>query len=54
MDWQKLNNPLVTWLVRSPLHSLVDQHTMVITVTGRTSGKRYTLPVPTSVMERPC
>jgi len=45
MNWQKLYNPLVIWLVRSPLHSLVDQHTMVITVTGRTSGKRYTLPV---------
>ncbi len=45
MNWQKLYNPLVIWLLRSPLHSLVDQHTMVITVTGRRSGKRYTLPV---------
>jgi F420H(2)-dependent quinone reductase len=45
MNWQKRYNPLVIWLLRSPLHSLVDQHTMVITVTGRRSGKHYTLPV---------
>jgi deazaflavin-dependent oxidoreductase (nitroreductase family) len=45
MNWQKLYNPLVIWLLRSPLHRLMDQYTMVITVTGRNSGKRYTLPV---------
>ena len=45
MNWQKLYNPLVIWLLRSPLHGLADKQTMVITVTGRKSGKRYTLPV---------
>ena len=45
MNWQKLYNPLVIWLLRSPMHSLVDKQTMVITVTGRKSGRRYTLPV---------
>ncbi len=45
MNWQKLYNPIVIALLRSPLHSLVDEQTMVITVTGRKSGKRYTLPV---------
>src|SRR6266567_388234 len=45
MNWQKLSNPLVIWLVRSPLHHLVDKHTMLITVTGRKSGQPYTLPV---------
>jgi deazaflavin-dependent oxidoreductase (nitroreductase family) len=45
MNWQKLYNPIVIALLRSPLHSLVDKQTMVITVTGRKSGKRYTFPV---------
>ena len=45
MNWQKLYNPLVIWLLRSPLHSLVDKHTMLITVIGCKSGKRYTFPV---------
>ena len=45
MNWQKLYNPIVIWLLRSPLHSLMDKHTMLITVTGRKSGKRYTFPV---------
>jgi deazaflavin-dependent oxidoreductase (nitroreductase family) len=45
MNWQKLYNPVVIALLRSPLHSLVDKQTMVITVTGRKSGKRYTFPV---------
>jgi len=45
MNWQKLYNPLVVWLVRSPLHNLVDKHITLITVTGRKSGKHYTLPV---------
>lgn len=45
MNWEKLYNPLVIWLVRSPLHALLDKNTIVITVTGRKSGKRYTIPV---------
>ncbi len=45
MNWQKLYNPIMIALLRSPLHSLVDKQTMVITVTGRKSGKRYTFPV---------
>jgi deazaflavin-dependent oxidoreductase (nitroreductase family) len=45
MNWQKLYNPLVIWLLHSPLHRFLDQHTMLITVTGRKSGKRYTFPV---------
>jgi deazaflavin-dependent oxidoreductase (nitroreductase family) len=38
-------NPILTWLLRSPLHSLVSNSTMLITVTGRKSGKEITLPV---------
>jgi len=45
MNWRKLYNPLLIWLLRSPWHHLADKHTMVITVTGRKSGKRYTFPV---------
>ena len=45
MNWQKLYNPPVLWLLRSPLHRLADQQTIAITVTGRKSGKRYTFPV---------
>jgi deazaflavin-dependent oxidoreductase (nitroreductase family) len=45
MNWQKLYNPFVITLLRSPLHSLFDTRTMLLTITGRTSGKRYTFPV---------
>src|SRR5438067_13608590 len=45
MNWQKLYNPFVIALLRSPLHGLLDKHTMLITITGRKSGKRYTFPV---------
>jgi len=45
MNWQKLYNPPVLWLLHSPLHRLADQQTIAITVTGRKSGKRYTFPV---------
>lgn len=45
MNWQKLYNPIVTWLLRSPLHRFLDQNTMVMTVSGRRSGKLYTFPV---------
>jgi deazaflavin-dependent oxidoreductase (nitroreductase family) len=45
MNWQKLYNPFVIALLRSPLSRLLDKNTMLITVTGRKSGKRYILPV---------
>ncbi len=45
MNWRKLYNPLAISLLRSPLHSLLDKNTMLITVTGRMSGKHYTFPV---------
>jgi deazaflavin-dependent oxidoreductase (nitroreductase family) len=41
----KLANPFMTFILRSPLHSLVSQNVMLITVTGRKSGKMYTTPV---------
>jgi len=45
MNWQKLYNPIVIWLLHSPLHSFLDKSTIVITVMGRKSGKLYTVPV---------
>jgi deazaflavin-dependent oxidoreductase (nitroreductase family) len=35
----------VTWLLRSPLHRLVGGGLLLLTVTGRRSGRRYTIPV---------
>jgi hypothetical protein len=45
MNWQKLSTPFVIALLRSPLHGRFDTHTMLLTLTGRTSGKRSTFPV---------
>ena len=38
-------NPVVAWLLRSPLHPLLDWGLMLITVTGRRSGRVYAIPV---------
>ena len=45
MNWQRLYNPIVILLLHSPLHSLMDKSTILITFTGRKSGKTYTIPV---------
>lgn len=45
MNWQKFYNPIVLALLHSPLHGLLDGQTTAITVTGRKSGKSYTVPV---------
>ncbi len=38
-------NPGIAWVLRSPLHPLLSRGLMLITVTGRRSGRRYTIPV---------
>jgi hypothetical protein len=38
-------NPLVSLLLRSPLHGLVSDDLALITFTGRVSGEEYTTPV---------
>jgi hypothetical protein len=38
-------NPLVRWLIRSPLHWLASRRLALITYTGRRSGRAYTIPV---------
>jgi deazaflavin-dependent oxidoreductase (nitroreductase family) len=38
-------NPAVVWILGSRIHPLLSFGLMLITVTGRRSGRRYTLPV---------
>jgi F420H(2)-dependent quinone reductase len=38
-------NPIIIPILRSPLHWLLSGGLMLITVTGRKSGRRYTIPV---------
>ena len=38
-------NPLIITILRSPLHPMMSKAIMLITFTGRKSGKRYTTPV---------
>ena len=45
MQLHKLYNPLVLWLLRSPLHAAMSNSTMPLTFTGRKSGRTYTTPV---------
>lgn len=45
MKWANLYTPIIRWLLKSPLHRLLSDTLILITVTGRKSGKRYTIPV---------
>jgi deazaflavin-dependent oxidoreductase (nitroreductase family) len=38
-------NPLMIWLLRSPLHKIASKNTLLITFIGRKSSKKYTTPV---------
>jgi hypothetical protein len=38
-------NPMMRMLLRSPLHFVVSKSLMLITFTGRNSGRRFTTPV---------
>ena len=41
----RLVNPLLKALLRSPLHRFLDKNLMLLTVTGRRTGRTYTIPV---------
>ena len=41
----RIANPWMTWLLRSRLHTLISGTTMLITLTGKKTGWRYTIPV---------
>ena len=45
MNAREIYNPVVAFLLRSPLHGLLSGSIMLITYTGRKSGRRYTTPV---------
>ena len=38
-------NSIIKWLLKSPLHCTVSKNMMLITYTGRKSGREYTTPV---------
>lgn len=38
-------NSIMTAILRSPLHGILSKNTLLITVTGRKSGRKYTTPV---------
>jgi len=38
-------NDFMAWVLRSPFHGLLSNGMMLITITGRKTGKRYTTPV---------
>ena len=38
-------NDFMAWVLRSPLYGILSKGMMLITVTGRKTGKKYTLPV---------
>ncbi len=45
MKLSKLYNPIMKAILRSPLHGIISKNTMLITFTGRKSGKMQTTPV---------
>ena len=38
-------NDFMSWVLRSPLHGMLSDGMMLITFTGRKTGKTYTIPV---------
>lgn len=38
-------NPLIAWLLRSPLHGFLSGSTLLLSYTGRKSGRLYRVPV---------
>jgi len=40
----RLANPLLRWLLRSPLHPLASRWLVLFAYTGRRSGRRYAVP----------
>jgi deazaflavin-dependent oxidoreductase (nitroreductase family) len=43
--FHKVTNPFVRFILGSPLHSMLDGRLILITYTGRKSGKKHSLPV---------
>ena len=45
MRWQRLYNPIVVSLLRSPLHGVMSKSVMLLTYRGRRSAREFTTPV---------
>jgi deazaflavin-dependent oxidoreductase (nitroreductase family) len=45
MRWQRLYNPIVVSLLRSPLHGVMSRSVMLLTYRGRRSAREFTTPV---------
>jgi Cft2 family RNA processing exonuclease len=45
MNMNKIVNPIVKWILRSPLHGLFSASLLLITYRGCKSGREYSLPV---------
>ncbi len=41
----KMGNPVVSLLLRSPMHGVLDSAVLLLHVTGRKTGRRYDIPV---------
>jgi hypothetical protein len=42
---QRIGNVFIGGILRSPFHAMLSKNTLLLSFTGRTSGKRYTTPV---------
>jgi hypothetical protein len=42
---QRIGNVFIGGILRSPFHAMLSKNTLLLTFTGRASGKRYTTPV---------
>jgi hypothetical protein len=42
---QRIGNVFIDGILRSPFHAMLSKNTLLLTFTGRVSGKRYTTPV---------
>ena len=38
-------NDFMSWVLRSPFHGIMSDGMLLITITGRKTGKKYTMPV---------
>ena len=45
MRWQRLYNPIIVSLLRSPLHGVMSRSVMLLTYRGRRSAREFTTPV---------
>ena len=41
----RLSNPFVSMILRSPLHRVLSSQVLLLTFTGRKTGKQFTIPV---------